>query len=78
MNKLIRVLLGIVVFLCGIGILSFDGYIITQERSLATLLLFIFLFGIGFAVAKVGYAIAKGKKIKEALTFFFFLGNSIR
>lgn len=78
MKELSRIILGVIIALCGIGIIFLSGRIVVQEQSLEALLLFIFIFGIGFALGKLGYVIATRKKIKEALTFLFFLGNRLR
>ena len=70
--KLARIIFGVVLGVAGIGLVLLGAYIMMSMVSLASLGGFIVLLGFGSAVAYVGYQLARGGSVKDALYFLSF------
>lgn len=56
----------------GIGLALLGIYILWQLQSLVSVGGFVVLFGLGLAMGYVGYQLARGENIKDALYFLSF------
>jgi len=70
--QVFKTIIGIILALCGIGLVLLGGYIVLQERSWASVGGFTVLLGFGFLIAYLGYDLFRGRSIKDDLFFLFF------
>ncbi|SCF71836.1 hypothetical protein GA0115259_101501 [Streptomyces sp. MnatMP-M17] len=70
--RIVKAIIGSLLVLGGVGLALLGGLIVWQLRSWPSIGGFVVLFGLGLAIAYVGYELVRGESVKDALYFLSF------
>jgi predicted tellurium resistance membrane protein TerC len=73
MKKLFRVIFGTIIGLLGLSAALFGGSLLLQKQDAILWLGFLFFGAIGYSLINLGYAVTRGRGIRNALWFLSFI-----
>lgn len=71
-KKTLRILLGLILAICGIAVMLVGAYLLWKEQTLAMFGLCVLFISFGFLIGYLGYDLMRGRSIKDDLFFLFF------
>jgi len=72
MKRILKIILGSILALCGTGLILSGGYLLFHDRNWNAAGIFLLFASFGFLIAFTGYDLARGRSIKDDLFFLFF------
>lgn len=75
MKKVIKIIFGILIGLCGVGFLAFAVSLFAQQQSWLMFGGLITLGGIGVTLMWLGYSLARDQKVKDLLDMLLLIAG---